>query len=197
MKSFSWLLLFLTLSHLLPPPIHSFIINAPQKYFLFKANCNFLCIIIMTSDICIVCLTKIPVRFSNIPDFDTYSKRQANKLRTKFLKFVNNYLKIPTTGFNSDKGTERKLFCTTCEAVVGQVCDLYLEYLDVELRLSDKLGLLGRLLESSQPVERNALTLINCVESLSNQLGIKGTTSPIYQLRSLLTSKCNSSRKIE
>ncbi|CAL8149224.1 unnamed protein product [Orchesella dallaii] len=148
--------------------------------------------------VCFVCLgdTRNNNLFSSLhnhkqktsTDFDQF------QLYVKFLQFAKNHLKIPSTTLDpllliTDNGG--KIFCETCEKLVSHIIyNSYLELLQAQLRLSSKLGELGKLLQScnnnSQKLER--------IESLKTNLRISKPDSHCLQkVHQLLTHKCKES----
>ncbi|CAL8149221.1 unnamed protein product [Orchesella dallaii] len=114
------------------------------------------------------------------------------QLYIKFLQFAGNHLKIPPIALEpllliTDTDNGGKMFCEICETLVAQICNSYLELLQAQLRLSFKLGELGRLLQTctnnSQKLER--------ITRLTANLGISDHDSHcLQQVHQLLSYKC-------
>jgi len=139
--------------------------------------------------VCLVCLGT----FDKRPDEVDVS--EGPSLLTKFLKFAENYLQVSTgmtkhlLGLSSGGEGEEYTFCEKCElAVVNPVCQVYLELLSAQLRLSWELGQMGKVLENSQQFTSHKLRTLN-TQALANQLGLDNVAD-LEEFRMLLTQKC-------
>ncbi|CAL8137034.1 unnamed protein product [Orchesella dallaii] len=146
----------------------------------------------MTVNVCLVCLN----HFENEPSSISSEYNDNNSLLlNRFLKFVQNYLQISSDAkqfFPKTIDIERESFCEKCElAVITPICQVYLEFLSAQLRLSWELGQLARLLDKSKDSAVSELkeSTASKMESLSLQLGIE-EVSGVNEFRTLLTEKC-------
>ncbi|ODM93281.1 PR domain zinc finger protein 16 [Orchesella cincta] len=108
-----------------------------------------------------------------------------------FWKFVQDYLKLS----NPVGVDDFDYLCGKCEQVISSVCQLYLELRGIQLRLSWKLGELGKLLEGSRgsptPDEDDSKDEGAEVLLLVTEFGMGGdSASHLAGVRNLLTKKC-------
>jgi len=139
----------------------------------------------MIVHVCLVCL--------NATDSSLLQENcEGVPLLTKFLKLVENYLQVSTGAVQQFLGTnDGDSFCEKCElAVINPICQVYLQLVSNQLRLSWELGQLGKHLKASQSSSSGKLklTLVN-MEILTNQLGMENIAQ-VEEFRSLLTEKC-------
>ncbi|CAL8149251.1 unnamed protein product [Orchesella dallaii] len=118
-------------------------------------------------------------------------------LLTRFLKFTENYLNLssPTTHqLLSSEGVRKEAFCERCEvSVINPICQVYLELLSAQLRLSSELENLGKLLDNSKVSGSDKSRVLN-INTLSNQLDIR-SLSQLEGFRTSLSQKCYLKRK--
>jgi len=139
--------------------------------------------------VCLVCLRTFDKKQ------DDLESSEGVPLLTKFLKIVENYLQVSTVltrrllGISGGGEGEEYIFCEKCElAVVNPICQVYLELLSAQLRLSWELGQLGNLLENSQQSTSDKLRMMN-LNALANQLGLDNVFD-VEEFRKLLAQKC-------
>ncbi|CAL8136801.1 unnamed protein product [Orchesella dallaii] len=156
--------------------------------------------------ICLVCLSTFD-HYSNNKTSDSNSKDHFPDLFTKFLKFVQNYLSISTKATNqllllssaSACESETDAFCPKCQhEVIHPICQVYLELLSAQLRLSCHLTQLGKLLtlrssKSENPVSQRIDSEEN-TQLLAKRLGVNNVTD-LIELREVLKEKCEQNRK--
>ncbi|CAL8149269.1 unnamed protein product [Orchesella dallaii] len=153
----------------------------------------------MKPSICLVCLKAFDCD-------DLASEEDGNEkgippcgvpLLTRFIKFAENYLDLSsvTTQQLLLSGSDRKeAFCEKCElSVINPICQVYLELLSAQLRLSSELEHLGKLLDDSKVSGSDKLRVLN-INALSNQLGIR-SLSQLQGFRNSLAKKCVLKRK--
>jgi len=130
---------------------------------------------------CLVCLKAFDCAPNKLEDGE-------EKLLSRFLKFVENHLKIPTFLKINSKSNA---FCEKCELVViSPICDIYLQLLSVQLKLSWELGQLSKLMINSQSSLSDNLMGIN-MKALGTQFGFDNPAD-LEQFRSSLMAKCKS-----
>jgi len=139
--------------------------------------------------VCFVCLKT----FDTNQNLESSGESKGAALLTKFVKFAVNYLQVSTSatqqllGIDGGGGGE-EYFCEKCElAVVNPICQVYLELLSAQLRLSCELGQLGRILENTGHF--NSELGVLKMKALANQLGMEDVAG-VEQFRWLLTQKC-------
>jgi len=148
--------------------------------------------------VCLVCLNAIDSSLLQETENDDGEEKSGHvpvPLLTRFLKFVNNYLNVSTVAskqwfeFNDENAEEGGSFCEKCElAVINPICQVYLELVSNQLRLSWELGKLGKFFESSHHSTSEQVKRMN-MKLLANQLGVDNVTD-VERFRSLLTEKC-------
>lgn len=121
----------------------------------------------------------------------------------KFLCFAGSYLNLnippmttlflPAVGyFAQNKDNNLRVFCSTCKACITEVCQLYDELTEIQIRLNDRIGLLGELLRNgNKSFSRDLLS--HAYKSLAEQLCITvfgGQPSHARELRELLIAHC-------
>ncbi|CAL8149248.1 unnamed protein product [Orchesella dallaii] len=117
-------------------------------------------------------------------------------LLKRFLKFAENYLELSsvTTQQLLLSGSRKETFCEKCElSVINPICQVYLELLSTQLKLSSELEQLGNLLDNSKVTGSDKLRVLN-INELSNQLGIR-SLSQVEGFRTSLAQKCRLKRK--
>jgi len=139
--------------------------------------------------VCLVCLRTFDKRQDHL------ESSKGVPLLTKFLKFVESHLQVSTvltkrlSGISAGSEGEEYTFCEKCElAVVNPICQVYLELLSAQLRLSWELGQLGKLLENSEQTTSDKLRMLN-LNTLANQVGLD-SIDDVEEFRSMLSQKC-------
>ncbi|CAL8149236.1 unnamed protein product [Orchesella dallaii] len=127
----------------------------------------------MKRNVCLVCLKTFVG-----PDLGSKEDGIPSSvpLLTRFFKFVENYLDLKSVTKEellwSDAGETKEAFCEVCEvSVINPICQVYLELLSAQLRLSSQLEQLGNLLDDSKVADSDNLRDLK-INALSNQLGI-------------------------
>ncbi|CAL8120999.1 unnamed protein product [Orchesella dallaii] len=139
----------------------------------------------MELSICFLCLKRFKRENDENSDFRKFNL---------FCKFAKDYLGLKEfkgfkfKGFreNIEKNQEeenKNAFCEKCEIVVESVCQLYLEQLGIQLRLSWKLAEMQKLLENSKDLVSEELETV-LITSLGNDF------RAVKELRNLLEMKC-------
>ncbi|ODM93320.1 putative zinc finger protein [Orchesella cincta] len=125
---------------------------------------------------------------------DETSETNATSLFTKFSKFAENYLQIsPLARTNIDEEVI-DVFCEKCElSLINPICQVYLELLSAQLRLSWEMGQLGKLIKNSQGPTSDKLRVSN-IKTLKERLGI-GNVAQLEEFRRLVAQKCQLKRK--
>jgi len=145
--------------------------------------------------VCLVCPKAIDSDLLREKEEDDIGEKCENvSVLTRFLKFAEKYLQLSTAAtkplfrFNGgDK--EGDHFCEKCElAIINPICQVYLELVSNQLRLSWELGQLGKLLENSQRLTSDNLRGMS-MQALTNQLGMENVAQ-LEKFRSLLMEKC-------
>ncbi|CAL8149227.1 unnamed protein product [Orchesella dallaii] len=155
----------------------------------------------MKANVCLVCLKTFDAGAAS--DLASGSEedgiegiRCGAPLFTKFLKFTENYLHLPSVFTHQLllSGGEKEVFCEKCElSVITPICQVYLQLLSANLRLSSELDQLGKLLDNSKVSGSDKLRILN-INTLSNQLGIR-SLSQLEGFRTSLAQKCRLKRK--
>ncbi|CAL8121498.1 unnamed protein product [Orchesella dallaii] len=151
----------------------------------------------MESVFCIVCLKRKGLSSSTFSGGGGRGHGGEDKPNI-FWKFARDYLQFSTVGqdhdafiddehYIGDRVSElldgdgdvkiKKSFCTDCAKVINSICQLYLELLGVQLRLSWKLGELGKLFES-------------CNVAVSSSSSSLSSSKQLDQVREQLITKC-------
>jgi len=122
----------------------------------------------------------------------------ARELQCKFWKFVNSFLlhdedegqeEILRMRMSSEKNAQ-EFICESCELRVSSICESYGDLLTAQVRLSKKLGEMGKLLEGSKSVVHSPFGK-PLIKSLWNeQLSEDEAACTVEQLRSWLMKKC-------
>ncbi|CAL8149263.1 unnamed protein product [Orchesella dallaii] len=148
----------------------------------------------MKLSVCLVCLKTFDRHFL-LSEEDGVSS--SVPLLTRFIKFAENYLNLSsvTTQQLLLSGSDRKeAFCEKCElSVINPICQVYLDLLSAQLRLSIELEQLGKLLDNSKVTGSDKLRVLN-INALSNQLGVR-SLSQLEGFRTSLAQKCLLKRK--
>ncbi|CAL8128413.1 unnamed protein product [Orchesella dallaii] len=130
--------------------------------------------------ICFICCKPVyhphhPLISSEVVGDDNYeglSSSTSFKTYFEFVDFAQRYLQLETNEGgpnNHEESTKGEVFCEPCLFLVNKIFGLYEQLCEVELRLSSKLGELGRLMKESQ-----------------GHAGVKGKLG----IRELIASKC-------
>ncbi|ODM93438.1 Protein suppressor of hairy wing [Orchesella cincta] len=144
----------------------------------------------MGVEVCLVCLKTFE------SGQDELLESSGIPLFTKFLKFVQNYLQIsPLTRMNKDREVN-DVFCEKWElSVINPICQVYLELLSAQLRLSWEMEQLGKQLKSSQGSSSSSDKLrVDNISTLKERLGIENVKQ-LEEFRSLVAQKCQLKRK--
>jgi len=122
------------------------------------------------------------------------NEQVSTSLVTKLMKLVENYLHISSLlaknliKINAEAAGWSS-FCKKCKLfVINPLCEIYLQFLSAQLRLSLQLRQLGSLIEASQSSMSNKLRLTN-IKALASQLGIDNVAQ-LEEFRSTLAKKC-------
>ncbi|ODM93327.1 hypothetical protein Ocin01_13357 [Orchesella cincta] len=142
----------------------------------------------MSDTVCLVCLKTVQSFDGESLQVDTTD----TPILTKFLKFVENYLQISPTTKIIPTGVDT--FCERCElAVVNPICQVYLELLSAQLRLSWELEQLGKLMKNAKCSTDKQSELEN-VQLLARQLGMD-SVGQLEEFRNALARKCHVRRQ--
>ncbi|CAL8149239.1 unnamed protein product [Orchesella dallaii] len=151
----------------------------------------------MKRSICLVCLKT----FDGGDDLASPDKEipSSVQLFTRFLKFAENYLElssVTTQELLLSGGMRKDAFCERCEvSVINPICQVYLELLSAQLRLSSQLEQLGTLLDDSKVSCSDKLRVFN-MNLVRNQLGFGiGSLPQLDGFRTSLAQKCHLKRK--
>jgi len=121
------------------------------------------------------------------------TKKCELPLLSKFLQFVANHLEISTTAAETQLqiiNGESNAFCEKCElSVVTPICEVYLQLITAQLRLSWELGQLRNVLKNCNTSFSKAIRLNN-VESTASQFDDIDQGSQVDEFRQVLLLKC-------
>jgi len=137
-------------------------------------------------NVCFACLKGIQGS-SLRPGTGGDEKRQDPKIKSSssfpmFWNFSKEYLQVASAPF------EKECFCEDCASVVGSICQLYQNLLQVQHDLSSRLGEFGELLEHSERTFSNKLGRV-FAKSMAYRLGI-ATVADVDEMRNFLKDKC-------